>query len=122
MQTVIGSIIAVSAFGAAYAAHTMFPVQPIADGDLLLNQSTIGTVNILSKESLKQVASSPREMIDLYLKKQANLEDILELISGKSTVKEAYELLKSQESSVESLFLIKAYETHYGFNNISTQG
>jgi hypothetical protein len=48
MQAVIGSIVAVSAFGAAYAAQIMFPIEPIADADLLLSQSTIGTVNILS--------------------------------------------------------------------------
>jgi hypothetical protein len=122
MQAVIGSIIAVSAFGAAYGAQIIFPVQPIADADLLLNQSTIGTVNILSKESLKQLASTPREMIDLYLKKQANLEDVLELITSKTTVKEAYEFLKTQEASVENTFLINACEKHYGLSSILTQG
>ncbi len=125
MQAVIGSIVAVSAFGAAYAANVMFPIQPIADADLLLNQSTMGTVNIFSKDSLKQIAPTPREMIDLYLKKQANLEDILDIITSKPNAKDAYEFLKTQEPTVENKFLIKACETHYGFTpstNIETQG
>ena len=125
MQAIIGTIVAVSSFGAAYAAHVIFPVEPISDENLLMNQSTSGTVNILSKESLKQLASSPKEMIDLYLKKQANLEDILELITTKTTVLDAYEFLKLQENTVENNFLIKACETHYGFKpliNNNVQG
>jgi threonine dehydrogenase-like Zn-dependent dehydrogenase len=122
MQAVIGSIVAVSAFGAAYAANIMFPIEPIADADLLLNQSTMGTVNFLSKDSLKQMAPTPRDMITLYLDKRANLEDILDLITGKPTAKEAYDFLKTQEPTVENKFLIKACETHYGFTNIETQG
>ncbi len=122
MQAVIGSIVAISSFGAAYAANIMFPIEPIADADLLLSQSTTGTVNILNKDSLKQVAPTPREMIDLYLKKQANLEDILDIITGKPTAKEAFDFLKTQEPTTENKFLIKACETHYGFINIETQG
>lgn len=126
MQAVIGSIVAVSAFGAAYAAQIMFPIEPIADADLLLSQSTIGTVNILNKDSLKQIAPTPREMIDLYLKKQANLEDILDIITEKPNAKQAYDFLKTQEPTTENKFLIKACETHYGFvdpsTNIETQG
>jgi hypothetical protein len=125
MQAVIGSIVAVSAFGAAYAANMVFPVQAIPDEELLLNQSTAGTVNILSKESLKQIAPTPRDMITIYLGKQANLEDVLEIITGKNTAKEAYEFLKTQEPTPENKFLIKASEKHYGFApliNIETQG
>jgi hypothetical protein len=122
MQAVIGSIVAVSAFGAAYAAHVIFPIQPIADADLLLNQSTVGTVNILNKDSLKQMAPTPRDMITLYLDKRANLEDVLDLVTGKPTAKEAYDFLKTQEPTIENKFLIKACETHYGFTNIETQG
>jgi hypothetical protein len=61
-------------------------------------------------------------MIDLYLKKQANLEDILDIITGKPTAKEAFDFLKTQEPTTENKFLIKACETHYGFINIETQG
>lgn len=122
MQAVIGSIIAVSSFGAAYAAHAMFPIEPIGDADLLLNQSTMGTVNFFNKESLKIQAPTPRDMITLYLNKQANLEDILDLITGKSTAKEAYDYLKTQEPTSEHKFLMKACETHYGFSNIEAQG
>jgi hypothetical protein len=122
MQAVIGSIVAISSFGAAYAAHVMFPIEPIPDADLLLNQSTTDTVNILNKDSLKQIAPTSRDMITLYLKKQANLEDILDLVTGKPTAKEAYEFLKTQEPTSENKFLIKACETHYGFTSIETQG
>lgn len=125
MQAILGTIVAVSSFGAAYAAHAVFPVEPISEEQLLINQSTAGTINILSKESLKQLASSPKEMIDIYLKKQANLEDILEILTGKTTILDAYEFLKLQEPTYENKFLIKACETHYGFKpsiNSSTQG
>jgi hypothetical protein len=65
-------------------------------------------------------------MIDLYLKKQANLEDILDIIAEKPNAKQAYDFLKTQEPTTENKFLIKACETHYGFvdpsTNIETQG
>lgn len=114
MQAILGTVVAISGFGAAYAAHSLFPSEPISDGDVLLSQTTIGTVNILNKESLKQEGSTPREWIQLYLARKANLEDVLELVTGKTTVKTAYAALKTMEPSPEVRFLLKATETNYG--------
>ena len=115
MQAVAGVIVAVSCFGAAYAAQMVFPVTPIAEADLLLNQSTVGTVNLLDKESLKEKAKTPRELIRMYLGKAANLADVLELVTGKSTVEEAYQdLLAKPDPSPEDKFLIRAAQTNYG--------
>ena len=114
MQAILGTVVAVSGFGVAYFAHSVFPSEPLSDGDVLLSQTTIGTVNILNKESLKQEGSTPREWIQLYLNRKANLEDVLELVTGKTTIKSAYATLKTMNPSPEVRFLLKAAETNYG--------
>lgn len=53
-------------------------------------------------------------MIDLYLARKANLEDILELITGKSSINDAYDELKRREKTAEHMFLIRAAEQNYG--------
>jgi hypothetical protein len=111
MQAVIGAIISVSAFGAAYAAQLIFPVQPIAEADMLLSQTTIGTVNILNKEDLQ--TKEPRELIDLYLKRKANLGDIIEIVTGKTGLKESYAQLQLMDKTPEIQFLTKATEKNY---------
>jgi hypothetical protein len=113
MQAVIGAVVAVSSFGAAYAAHMVFPVKPIDEADLLLSQSTIGTVNILNKEELERKKRTPRQLIQLYLDRKANLEDVIEIVTGKSSIKEAYSHLQSMEQTAEIKFLIKATEKNY---------
>ena len=113
MQAVIGTVMAISAFGAAYAAQTIFPVQPIASADLLLSQSTIGTVNIFNKEELQSGDKTPRQLIEIYLQRKANLEDVIEIITGKTTINESYNQLKIMEQTPEILFLIKATESNY---------
>ncbi len=115
MQAIAGIIVAVSCFGAAYAAHMVFPTKPVDEADLLLTQSTVGTVNLLDKDSLQQKAKTPRELIRLYLGRAANLADVLELVTGKSTVNEAYaDLIAKPDPTPEDKFLIQATQTNYG--------
>lgn len=114
MQAILGSVMAVSAFGAAYAAHMIFPVKPIDEADVLLAQTTVGTVNILNRDSLELKAKTPRELIEIYLQRKANLEDVIEIITGKNTIPEAHAALQRMPPSPEILFLIRATENNYG--------
>lgn len=107
-------IVALSCFGAAYGAHVLFPVQPIDDADIVLNQSTIGTVNLLNKEEIRKQSQTPRDMIKLYLARKANLADILELVTEKTSIEDAVSALRAGEQTPEATFLIKAAETNYG--------
>lgn len=114
MQAILGSVMAVSSFGAAYAAHMIFPVKPIDEADVLLAQTTVGTVNVLNRETLELRSRTPRELIELYLQRKANLEDVIEIITGKNTIPEAYAALQRMPPSPEILFLIRATENNYG--------
>jgi hypothetical protein len=113
MQSIIGVATAVCSFGAAYGAHCIFPTKPIAEGDILLSQSTIGTFNFLTRESLEKTAKKPRDLIDLYLKRKANLEDVVEIITGKNSIPEARAVLETAERTPENLFLLKAIKENY---------
>lgn len=117
MQAIIGTIMAVSSFGAAYATQLMFPVKPVGEADILLSQTTIGTVNMLDKETLQERARTPRELISFYLKRQANLADVIEIVTGKSSINEAYAKLKTMDSTPEIQFLIKATEKNYSMGD-----
>lgn len=114
MQALLGSVVAVACFGAAYAAHSVFPVQPIKDAEILLSQSTLGTINVYNRDTLQREAKTTPELIKLYLARKANLEDVLEIVTKKSTIKEAYNALRAQEQTPETIFLIKAAEQNYG--------
>ena len=114
MQAILGSVMAVSSFGAAYAAHMIFPVKPIDEADVLLAQTTVGTVNVLNRETLESRSRTPRELIELYLQRKANLEDVIEIVTGKNTIPEAYAGLQRMPPSPEILFLIRATENNYG--------
>ena len=113
MQAILGSLVAVSSFGVAYAAQLMFPVKPIQEADILLSQSTIGTVNILSKDELQSQQKTPRELIELYMSRKANLQDIIEIVSGKTGIRESYAQLKTMEQTPEIIFLVKSTERNY---------
>lgn len=113
MQAILGSIVAISSFGVSYIAQLIFPVTPVTESDLLLSQSTIGTVNIYSKEELQQQHKTPRELIDIYMQRKANLQDVIEVVTGKSTLSEAYVQLGLMEQTPEIQFLIKAAQTNY---------
>jgi Na+-translocating ferredoxin:NAD+ oxidoreductase RnfD subunit len=110
---IVGTIIAICCFGMSYGAHSVFPVKPIQDGDVLLSQSTLGTVNFLNKDSISDLAKTPKDMIDLYLARKANLEDILELITETKTIKQAVDTLKTREQTPETKFLLKAIKDNY---------
>ena len=114
MQALLGSVVAVACFGAAYAAHSVFPVEPVKDDDLLLSQSTLGTINVYNRDTLQHEAKTTPELIKLYLARKANLEDVLEIVTKKSTIKDAYNALRAQEQTAETKFLIKAAEQNYG--------
>lgn len=116
MQAILGSLIAVSSFGAAYAAQLMFPVKPIQEADILLSQSTIGTVNILSKDELLSQQKTPRELIEIYMNRKANLQDIIEIVSGKTGIRESYDQLKRLEQTPEIIFLVKSTERNYNIS------
>ena len=113
MQSLLGGIVAVSCFGVAYAAHSIFPVKPIEEADMLLSQTTLGTVNVFSRDSLEKQAKTPKELIQYYLDGTANLEDVLILVTGKPTVTDAYAALQQNPTTAENKFLIRAAETHY---------
>jgi len=113
MQAVVGCISAICCFGAAYGAHTIFPTEPITESDALLSQSTLATNNTLSKEALKTVGKTPRELIDLYMKGQATLEDTAQLITGKSTLQDAVRALETAEKTPENQFLLQAVQSRY---------
>jgi hypothetical protein len=113
MQYAIGVGSAVCCFGAAYAAHMIFPTKPIAEGDILLSQSTMGTLNFLPLETLKKMKLTPRKLIDLYIEKRANLADVLMIVSKTSSIDEAIKVIQAGEKTPENLFLTKAIQDHY---------
>jgi len=94
-------------------AHSFFPTSSIADADLLMSQSTVGTLNIINKEALLKANHTPRQLIDLYLKKQANLEDVIEIVTGKSSVQDSYEALLRMEQTPETKFLLNVTKYYY---------
>ena len=57
--------------------------------------------------------NTPRKLIDLYLKKQANLEDVIEIITGKSSVQESYDELLRMEQTPETKFLLNVTKYYY---------
>ena len=111
MQAILGTVVAVSSFGVAYAAHIMFPVQPIPDRDMLLSQSTAGTLNFIQKNDL--LPRTTRQLINLYLNKNANLQDVIESITDTSNINDAYSALLEMPPTIEKTFLIKAVHSHY---------
>lgn len=113
MEAVLGTVSAVCCFGVAYATHSFFPTSPILDADILLTQSTLGTINTIKKDDLIKLNHSPKQLIDLYLKKQANLEDVIEIVTGKSSVQDAYDALLHMEQTPETAFLVKATKDYY---------
>ena len=111
MQAILGTVVAVSSFGVAYAAHIMFPVQPIPDRDMLLSRSTVGTLNFIQKNDL--LPRTTRQLINLYLNKNANLQDVIESITDTSNINDAYSALLEMPPTIEKTFLIKAVHSHY---------
>jgi GTP-binding protein EngB required for normal cell division len=73
----------------------------------------VGTLNIINKEGLIKMNNTPRKLIDLYLKKQANLEDVIEIITGKSSVQDSYAELLRMEQTPETKFLLNVTKYYY---------
>jgi GTP-binding protein EngB required for normal cell division len=57
--------------------------------------------------------NTPRKLIDLYLKNQANLEDVIEIITGKSSVQDSYAELLRMEQTPEIKFLLNVTKYYY---------
>jgi hypothetical protein len=113
MQYVVGVGTAVCCFAAAYGAHMIFPTKPIAEGDILLSQSTGDTLNFLPIEKLKEMKLTPRKLCQLYLDKRANLADVLMIVTNKSTFDEALKFIQTEPRTPENIFLMKAVHDHY---------
>lgn len=79
---------AVCCFGAAYASHMMLPVQPVTPAEILKNQSTLNTLNFLTKDELK--TRSIQERIAAYTSSRANLQDVMLVTADKPTLNQAY--------------------------------
>ena len=79
---------AVCCFGAAYAAHMMLPVKPVNDAEILKNQSTLNTVNLLTFNELK--TRPLQERIDAYTSSRANLQDVMMATTDRPTLNQSY--------------------------------
>ena len=79
---------AVCCFGAAYAAHMMLPVKPVNDAEILKNQSTLNTVNLLTFNELK--TRPIQERIDAYTSSRANLQDVMMATTDRPTLNQSY--------------------------------
>lgn len=79
---------AVCCFGAAYAAHMMLPVKPVNDAEILKNQSTLNTVNLLTFNELK--TRPLQERIDAYTSSRANLQDVMMVTADRPTLNQSY--------------------------------
>ena len=79
---------AVCCFGAAYATHMMLPVKPVNAADILKNQSTLNTVNLLTFNELK--TRPLQERIDAYTSCRANLQDVMMVTADRPTLNQSY--------------------------------
>lgn len=79
---------AVCCFGAAYATHMMLPVKPVNDAEILKNQSTLNTVNLLTFNELK--TRPIQERIDAYTSSRANLQDVMMVTADRPTLNQSY--------------------------------
>uniref|UniRef100_A0A6C0CGY1 Uncharacterized protein n=1 Tax=viral metagenome TaxID=1070528 RepID=A0A6C0CGY1_9ZZZZ len=110
---------AVCCFGASYAAHQFFPVNPVNPEDALKNKSTMNTVNILTSDELK--TRSLKERIDAYTTGRANLQDVMMVTAEKGTLNQAYVAIAKKiptlpprsEQRGQYEFLKKAADDHY---------
>ena len=79
---------AVCCFGAAYATHMMLPVKPVNAAEILKNQSTLNTVNLLTFNELKD--RPLQERIDAYTSSRANLQDVMMVTTDRPTLNQSY--------------------------------
>ena len=121
MQYAAGIGSAVCCFAAAYGAHMIFPTKPIAEGDILLSQSTINTLNFIPIDKLREMKLPPRKLCQLYLDKKANLADVLMIVTNKPDFDSALTFLQTQPQSPENMFLLKAVHDNYPEKEMSLQ-
>lgn len=79
---------AVCCFGVAYATHMMLPVKPVNAAEILKNQSTLNTVNLLTFNELK--TRPLQERIDAYTSSRANLQDVMMVTTDRPTLNQSY--------------------------------
>lgn len=109
---------AVCCFGVAYATHMILPVKPVTPAEILKNQSTLNTLNFLTKEELK--TRSIQERIAAYTSSRANLLDVLLVTADKPTLNQAYVVIAKKietfppgsEERGQYEFLRKAADDH----------
>ena len=109
---------AVCCFGVAYATHMILPVKPVTPAEILKNQSTLNTLNFLTKDELK--TRSIQERIAAYTSSRANLLDVLLVTADKPTLNQAYVVIAKKietfppgsEERGQYEFLRKAADDH----------
>ena len=109
---------AVCCFGVAYASHMILPVKPVTPAEILKNQSTLNTLNFLTKDELK--TRSIQERIAAYTSSRANLLDVLLVTADKPTLNQAYVVIAKKietfppgsEERGQYEFLRKAADDH----------
>ena len=79
---------AVCCFGVAYATHMILPVKPVNAAEILKNQSTLNTVNLLTFNELK--TRPLQERIDAYTSSRANLQDVMMVTTDRPTLNQSY--------------------------------
>jgi hypothetical protein len=109
---------AVCCFGVAYASHMILPVKPVTPAEILKNQSTLNTLNFLTKDELK--IRSIQDRITAYTSGRANLIDVLLVTTDKPTLNQAYVVVAKKietfppgsEERGQYEFLRKAADDH----------
>jgi len=109
---------AVCCFGVAYATHMILPVKPVTPAEILKNQSTLNTLNFLTKDELK--TRSIQERSAAYTSSRANLLDVLLVTADKPTLNQAYVVIAKKietfppesEERGQYEFLRKAADDH----------
>ena len=79
---------AVCCFGVAYATHMILPVKPVNAAEMMKNQSTLNTVNLLTFNELK--TRPLQERIDAYTSSRANLQDVMMVTAERPTLNQSY--------------------------------
>ena len=110
---------AVCCFGAAYATHMMLPVKPVNAAEILKNQSTLNTVNLLTFNELKD--RPLQERINAYTSSRANLQDVMMVTAERPTLNQSYAAIAKKiptlppESTERGQyeFLKKAADDHF---------
>ena len=110
---------AVCCFGAAYATHMMLPVKPVNAAEILKNQSTLNTVNLLTFNELKD--RPLQERIKAYTSSRANLQDVMMVTAERPTLNQSYAAIAKKiptlppESTERGQyeFLKKAADDHF---------